>query len=190
PVRAVGAVLAPGRRAGGPLGDGAGAPAALDANRCDQVEPEEREVGEVVLRQRLAAEVGVDEPEAAEAAARRTEAADVGKDELGRVPDDDVLDLTAAIDEDADLTRDLGRALAEKRRELGPDDVRRNHAPAIDALQHSPGIGREPSGIAAHFLHTEFPIILSRRCRGCARSWSMASRKRSASSWRSSRGRS
>lgn len=99
---------------------GPGAPAALDADGGDEVETEEGEVGEVVLRERLAAEVGVDEPETAKPTARGAKAADVGKDEPRRVPDDDVLNLAAPVDEDADLARYLRRDLAEEGRELGP----------------------------------------------------------------------
>ena len=43
----------------------------VDGDRRDRVEPEQREVGEIVARQRLAAQVRVDEAQAAEPALRR-----------------------------------------------------------------------------------------------------------------------
>ena len=43
----------------------------VDRDRRDRVEPQQREVGEIVARQRLAAQVRVHEPQAAEPALRR-----------------------------------------------------------------------------------------------------------------------
>ena len=91
----------------------------VDGDRGDRVEPQQREVGEVVARERLAAQVRVDEPQAAEAARAAAHAAEVGQDDLRRVADDHVLDRAAAIDQHADLAVQLRRLRRELRGELG-----------------------------------------------------------------------
>ena len=87
-------------------------------DRGDQVEPEQREVDQVVARERLAAQVRVHQAQAAEAAAAGADAAEVGQHDARGVADDDVLDVAAPIDEHADLAIDLARALAQERRQL------------------------------------------------------------------------
>jgi hypothetical protein len=57
--------------------------------------------------------VGVDEAEAAEAALGGAEAADIGEHELAGVTDDDVVDLSGAVDEDTDLAARLDAGVDE-----------------------------------------------------------------------------
>jgi hypothetical protein len=63
------------------------------------------------------------EPQTAEAPLRRAEAADVGEEELPRVADDHVLDLTAPMNERADLPPRLPRRIAERLRQLARRDL-------------------------------------------------------------------
>ena len=74
---------------------------------------------EIVARQRLAAQVGVDQAQAAEAAGGDAQTADVGPDDLRRVADEHVRISATSIEEHADLTMQLRRQLGERARELG-----------------------------------------------------------------------
>ncbi len=88
----LGRQLAPrpiGRRVGQQVADEqlAGPAGGVDGDRGDRVEPQQREVGEIVARQRLPAQVGVHEAQAAEPAGAAAHAADVREEEPGRVAD-------------------------------------------------------------------------------------------------------
>jgi len=80
--RLLGRELAP-RTIHGTVGDEvtdvelAGATRGIDRDRCDRVEPEQREIGEIVARERLVAQVGVDEPEATEPALAAAQTTDI-----------------------------------------------------------------------------------------------------------------
>ena len=82
----------------------------VDGDRRYSIEPQQREVGEVVPGQRLAAQVGVDEPKAAEPARSAAHTADVGQHDLRRIADEHVLDRAAPIDQHADLAVELARS--------------------------------------------------------------------------------
>ena len=110
--------------------------AGLHQDRGDEIEPQLGEVDEVVARQRLATQMRVDEPHAAHAADAGAARPEVGQEQLVLIADDDVVDVALAIDEHADLAAELVRALAQKRRQLGVDDLRRFDAAPEDALQH------------------------------------------------------
>ena len=130
----------------------AGAAAGVDADGAHQVEAEQREVGEVVAGQRLAAEVGVDQAQAAEAAGGAAQTADVGQHDLGRIADEDVRDLAAAIDQHADLAKHRRRDLGEEVGELGAHHLRRCDAPAIDSLERLQLAGLQARGVARHLF--------------------------------------
>ena len=99
-----------------------------------QVEPEEREVVQVVLRQLFAAQVRVDGAQAAEAVLADARALEVGPLDAARVADDDGLDVALAVDERADLPARLVRKLGELARELGRDDLLRRDAARVELL--------------------------------------------------------
>ena len=120
-----------------------------DADRRDQIEPQQRQVDEIVARQRLAAQVRVHQPQAAEAAAAGADAADLGQVDARRVAHDHVLDLAAPLDQDPDLALDLARDLAQVRRQLGRRDLRGAEPPPVHALERMLLAGLEAGGIAA-----------------------------------------
>jgi hypothetical protein len=74
------------------------------------------------------------EPEPSEASLRSAKSADVGEHQPSRVADDDVVDLTRAVDERADLPPRLMRRLGERCRELGRRELRQRDAAPVDAL--------------------------------------------------------
>jgi hypothetical protein len=61
-------------------------------------------------------------------------ASDLGHDDARRIADEDILDGALPGNEHAYLPADAMGYLAEKAGQLGRDDVRGGHAPAIDAL--------------------------------------------------------
>ena len=73
----------------------------------DCVEAQQAEIGEVVSRQALAPEMGVDEAQAAEAAGAGAVTTEVRDEELVGVADDHVGDTAATIDHHADLAVEL-----------------------------------------------------------------------------------
>ncbi len=99
---------------------------ASSAIAATEIEPQQREVDEIVARQRLAAQVGVDEPQAAEAAG-----AGAARPEVGQVRACDASPTMTCSISPLRSTRTptwrsiVARALAQKRRQLGRHDLRR-----------------------------------------------------------------
>ena len=120
-----------------------------DRDRRHQVEAEERQVGEIVLGQRLAAQVRVDQAQPAEAPRAAAQTSDVRQHQLRCVPHDDVLDRTSPVDQDPDLAVELRRDLAHGGGELVRNHLTRRHAPPVDALQRLDLAGLEALCIAA-----------------------------------------
>ena len=113
-----------------------------------------REVDEVVARQRLAS-AGACGPAAGRGSDRRRRGDGRGRagTACAASPTMTCSTLPAPIDQDADLAPDLARALAQKRRQLGRDDLRRLDAAPKDALQHLFLRRRESLGIPGHLFH-------------------------------------
>jgi hypothetical protein len=83
--------------------------ALVHINRDHQIEPEQREVGEVVLGQFFAAQVCVDGAQAAEAVGGDARPLQVGPLDAAGIADDDILDVALAVNERADLSARLER---------------------------------------------------------------------------------
>ena len=94
---------------------------ALDG--CDQVEAEQGQVGQVVRAEGLAVEVGVDQAQAAQAAAPGPVAPQARDGDLSGVPDVDLLNPAAAVEQHPDLSSDLTRDLRKAAGQLGGDDL-------------------------------------------------------------------
>jgi hypothetical protein len=90
----------------------------------------------------------VDQPEPAEAAAPGAQAANFRKIDTRGVAHEDVLDLAAAVDQDADLTLDLARDAPQEAGQLGRGDLRGLEPPPVDALQRMFLARLEPGDIA------------------------------------------
>jgi hypothetical protein len=118
--------------------------ALVDVDGDHQVEAQQREVVQVVLRQLLAAQVRVDGAQAAEAPLADARALQVGPLDAARVADDDRLDVALAVDERADLPPRLVRKLGELARELGRDDLLRRDAARVELLDAPELVGLEP----------------------------------------------
>jgi hypothetical protein len=90
----------------------------IDANRHHRVETQELQVGEVVAREGLVVQVGVNAPKSPEASRTSAHALEVGKLDPERIPDGHVLDVTRPVDQRADLSADLEGDLRELPGEL------------------------------------------------------------------------
>jgi hypothetical protein len=96
---------------------------------ADEVEPQQREVREIVPGERFPVEVGVDEPQPLEAALAGAELVEVRDHDLAVIPHDDKVDVALAADEDADLAVGLSGDLAEVPGKLeGENPVNRDFA--------------------------------------------------------------
>ena len=122
-----------------------------------QVEPEPRQVDEVVAREGLAAQVRVHQPQAAEAAAPGAQAADVGQTRAGgrRRPR-----RTARCRRRASPSArppagsSSPRDLAQEGGELERDDLRRRDAATIDPLEQTQLARLEPGQVPRNRLHS------------------------------------
>ena len=111
-----------------------------DADRPYQVETEESEVRQVVLRQRLVLEVRVQTPDAAKFLSPELERVEIGNDDLPVGPDDHGADGPAPIDEQADLARDLAGDFGQGAGQFRGDESGRRELPPVEALE-SCGLG-------------------------------------------------
>ncbi len=112
-----------------------GRPSCSTPIAATRVEPQHRQVDEIVTRQRLAAQVRVDQAQAAQPPDAGALATEIGQRDLARIADHDVLDLSAPVDQHADLSADFRRALGESTSELGARHSVGRHASAIESLE-------------------------------------------------------
>ncbi|MCA1816318.1 MAG: hypothetical protein LC746_07920 [Acidobacteria bacterium] len=131
--------------------------ARVHFDRRHEIEPEKREIVQVVLRQLLAAQVRVDAAKPAEAVGGDALAAEVRKLDALRVADGDVLDVALAVNEDADLPAGLVREFGELSRELGRDDPLRRNAPRVEFLDAAQLVGLETLRVAVYVADTSRP---------------------------------
>jgi hypothetical protein len=124
----------------------------IGRDRGHRVEAKQREVREVVSRELLATQVRVHEAQTAKASLAAAHATDVGQHDLRRISDKHVLDRAAPVDEDADLAVNFGGLRRELCGELGRHDLRRGHAPAVQALQCFQLAGSQTREVSRHFL--------------------------------------
>ena len=115
-----------------------------------QVEPEQRQIVQVVLRQLLAAQVRVDGAQAAEAPLADARALEVGPLDAACVADDDRLDVALAVNERAYLAARLVRQLGELTRELGCDDLLRRDAARVELLDAPELVRLKPLRVALY----------------------------------------
>ena len=106
-----------------------------DAQGHHQIQAQQRQVVEVVLRQGLALEVGMDAAQAPQAAAAEAIAAEIRDDDLPVVTDDDVQHRPLAVENDADLPVQLPGALGEIARQFRTDQLAGGNPSPVDALE-------------------------------------------------------
>ena len=121
-------------------------------HRGDGVQAQQGKVGEVVLGEGLALEVGVDEAQATQAHLAGTGAADVRQLELVGVAHDHVLHLALAGEQDAHLAVGGVGELGEVTGELRADQLPGQHPAAVGVSQSLEVARLESEGVAVDVL--------------------------------------
>ena len=104
-------------------------------DRHHQVEAKEGEVGEVVLGEGLALEVGVNAAQPPQAAAPQAEAGEVGNHDLPVVSHDDMFHRPLAVDDNPQLAVDFPGALGQVAGQFRGDDLGRRDTAVKNPLQ-------------------------------------------------------
>ena len=104
-------------------------------NGCHEIQPQEREVGKVVLGQLLTAKVSVQAAKAVESLFTKPASCLRRNDYPRRVADNHVLDVASPVDEHSDLTTDFSGYFAYLTRELRCDDFMRRDSTLVDSLE-------------------------------------------------------
>ena len=139
----------------------------LHANGRHEIQPQQREIDEIVAGQRLVAQVGMDEAQAAEPASARSDAADLGQVDARGIAHEDVLDFAAPADEEPDLALELARQAAQERGQLGGSDLGRTQAPPVYALESVLLAGLEARDIAGDVVQGQ-EVSIARPLRATA----------------------
>ena len=138
-------------------------PLGVQADHHHEVETQEGQVGEVVPSQGLVTEVRVDEAQAAKARLAGAQTLEVGEEDRPCVPHHDVLDLSLAVREDADLAARLAGELSEVARQLLGQDLVWGDLAAVDVLDPLDLTRFEPLGVAVESIRGKPPGRLVRR---------------------------
>jgi hypothetical protein len=120
----------------------------------DQIEPQARQIDEVVARQGLAEQMGMHQPQRAEATFGGAQAADVRQHHRGGVADDDAIDVAGAVNERAHLAPRLTRRLGQRTHELGRDDAIVRHPATVNPLERADRARGEPRLVPVKFDHS------------------------------------
>ncbi len=118
----------------GPAND-SGKTVRANTDGGDEIEPEEREVGQVIPRQGFRLEMGVHEPQSAQASFARASAADVRQIDAAGVSDENRLDLALPGEQDAELAVQLEGQLGEVTRQLRAAELARRDAPSVGGAE-------------------------------------------------------
>ena len=106
----------------------------VNVERSHQVEPEQREVCQIVLRQFFAAQVSMHTAQPAKAIRADARSLQVRQFNAARIADDDVFDITLAINQCADLPARLMREFGHLSRKLWRHDLMRRDPPRVELL--------------------------------------------------------
>jgi hypothetical protein len=82
----------------------AGQPVAANVDGGHQIQPEQGQVGEVILGQPLTGKVGVQAAKAAKTRLANAHAFEIGQDDAACISHDYVLDIAVAVYQNSDLT--------------------------------------------------------------------------------------
>ena len=118
-----------------------------------EVQPQQREVRQIVPAEGLVVEMGVDAAQAVEAAGGRPVVIGGGDHDPPVVADHHMRDPALAIHQQADLAADFVRQLAQVARQLGGHQAFRRSAPAVEIFEPADLVGLEAGGVAENSLH-------------------------------------
>ena len=115
--------------------DESGQAVASNIDRRHQVEPEQGQVGQVILGQLLTRKVSMQAAKSPESAFSDTHALEVRKDNAASISDDDMFDVAFSVYKHAHLPVDLVRQFGELPRELLSDDLPRRDASLVELVE-------------------------------------------------------
>jgi hypothetical protein len=115
-----------------------------------EVEPEEDQVHEIVLVERLAPKVGVDATKAAETAALPAAGGKFRNEDRTVIAHDNVVDVPAPGDEETDLPVHLEGEASKVPGEVGRDDALGRYGPSVESFQSSEVTSPETGGMTVN----------------------------------------
>jgi hypothetical protein len=104
----------------------------VNIDSSHQIQSQQRQVGQVVARQILSAQMRVNTAQAAKAIAGHANSLEVGKFDPARVADDHELHVTLAVNQRANLPSCFVGKFAELSRKFRSDDLVRRNATLIE----------------------------------------------------------
>lgn len=105
--------------------------------RRHQVEPEERQVGQVIISKGFTLQMRMDQPEPSEPLLAEGAVGKVRDEKTSLVADDDILHPPRPVDDDADLAVDLPGKLHHPRGQFGAYHLVYRHTSPIEPLKAS-----------------------------------------------------
>src|SRR5262249_7205474 len=109
---------------------------------------------DIVAGERLAMQVRVHQPKAAKPPLCGAKPADIRKNQLGRIADDDVVDLTGSVHERTDLPAGLLRSLRQPADELRGRDLLERNAARMDSFESLGGAGGQAGRVSVELGHS------------------------------------
>ena len=125
-------------------------PVVAHPDRYDRIEPQQREVGQIVPGQTFVGQMGLDQAQASQASATRAQATPVRELRVGRAADQDVLDGPRPVEKHPHLPSDLPRQLGQLPGELVRDEAVCVESSPDQALEGLDLAGFEAVGIAVN----------------------------------------
>lgn len=116
----------------------------------NQIEPEKEQVHQIVIAEIFTARVGMDQSQTPEPAAGSPYLTEFWNHQSTVVPDDDMLDLSGSMDEDANLPVELMGELAQASGHLWPNDQITLDPAAANSFKQLQLIFFQPLNISAH----------------------------------------
>jgi hypothetical protein len=138
-----------------PVGEG-----ILYPDRSDKVEPEEGEVGKVILVQRFILEMRMDKPEPPERFFPKRIVRKVGDEDSLGIPDNNVVDFPGSFDEEADLAAYLRGDLSNIAGEFRSDDLILRNPSSINPFERMNLAPFQARYISVDCRYSLTPVIL------------------------------
>ena len=132
-------------------------PVERGEERGDEVEPEERQVGQVVTGEGLAPEMGMDEAQTPEELAAEGKVGEFRDKDAPLVADDDILHGAGAADEDPDLATGLLGKFGHPPGQFIADHLLHRDAAAVEPFQSVDLAFLETGQVAVELLNSGSP---------------------------------
>ena len=129
----------------------------INVDRDHQIEPQQRQVSEVVLRQTFATQMCVHATKSAKTIDGDANAFEVGQFDAPVVADHHVFDVAAAIDQRADLSPGFVGQFGQLPRKFRRHDLVRSDSPGVELFDPAKLIWLEARGVSDYVFDSSFP---------------------------------